>query len=81
MGPETLLRETAPLATAPRRRLPIGAEALPEGGVHFRVWAPRHRELSIDIERLGSFALAAEPEIVKTISEMVKTCRGINAPC
>ena len=61
MGPETLLRETAPLATAPRRRLPIGAEALPEGGVHFRVWAPRHRELSIDIERLGSFALAAEP--------------------
>src|SRR5437764_3067802 len=61
MGPETLLRETAPLATAPRRRLPIGADALPEGGVHFRVWAPRHRELSIDIERLGSFALVAEP--------------------
>ena len=21
------------------RQLPIGAEALPEGGVHFRVWA------------------------------------------
>jgi maltooligosyltrehalose trehalohydrolase len=26
--------------TLPRRRLPIGAESLREGGVHFRVWAP-----------------------------------------
>src|SRR3979411_443559 len=62
MGPETLLRETAPLATAPRRRLPIGAEALPAGGVHFRVWAPRHRELSIDTK--GSDPLHWRPNPV-----------------
>jgi maltooligosyltrehalose trehalohydrolase len=32
-----------------KRRLPIGAEALSEGGVHFRVWSPRRPpELVID---------------------------------
>ena len=61
MGPDTLLREAATTATAYRRRRPIGAETQPEGGVHFRVWAPRCRELSVDIEGVGSFALAAEP--------------------
>ncbi len=35
------VRPVAPPATAvPSRRLPVGAEVL-EGGVHFRVWAPR----------------------------------------
>jgi hypothetical protein len=24
---------------APRQHLPVGAESLPQGGVHFRVWA------------------------------------------
>src|SRR2546423_175395 len=33
------------------RRLPIGAEASPEGGVHFRVWAPRSRTVGL---RLGA---------------------------
>ena len=28
---------------APVRRLPVGAEPQPDGGVHFRVWAPRCR--------------------------------------
>jgi maltooligosyltrehalose trehalohydrolase len=32
------------------RQLPIGAEALPEGGVHFRVWAPRCRRVEVVIE-------------------------------
>jgi maltooligosyltrehalose trehalohydrolase len=32
------------------RRLPVGAEVLPEGGVHFRVWAPRHSRLELVFE-------------------------------
>src|SRR5262249_35582355 len=34
----------------PPRRLPIGAEILPEGGVHFRVWAPRRRHVEVVLE-------------------------------
>lgn len=34
------------------RRLPVGAEAQPEG-VHFRVWAPDHSRVSVVIERAG----------------------------
>ena len=29
------------------RRLPIGAECLPDGRVHFRVWAPRRTQVSV----------------------------------
>jgi len=29
------------------RRLPVGAEPAPEGGVHFRVWAPRRRSVAV----------------------------------
>jgi maltooligosyltrehalose trehalohydrolase len=32
------------------RRLPVGAEVV-EGGVHFRVWAPRRRAVEVVIER------------------------------
>ncbi len=32
------------------RRLPIGAEVIPEGGVHFRVWAPRRRQVEVVLE-------------------------------
>ncbi len=42
------------------RRLPIGAEPQPDGGVHFRVWAPRCREVRIEIEGLKPAALEAE---------------------
>ncbi len=30
----------------PRRRLPIGAEVQPDGGTHFRVWAPAPQDVS-----------------------------------
>jgi maltooligosyltrehalose trehalohydrolase len=33
-----------------KRKLPIGAEVLPEGGVHFRVWAPRCKKVEIVLE-------------------------------
>jgi len=29
------------------RRLPIGAELTPGGGVHFRVWAPEHQDVTV----------------------------------
>src|SRR5436305_3549673 len=61
MGPDTLLSDAAtPAASTGRRRLPIGAEALPKGGVDFRVWAPRCRELTVEIENLRPIPLSAE---------------------
>ena len=51
-----------PLPRAPVyvRRLPIGAEPQSDGGVHFRVWAPRCREVRVEIEGLKPAALEAE---------------------
>src|SRR5438046_1140533 len=34
----------------PARRLPIGGELLPGSGVHFRVWAPKRRQVAVVIE-------------------------------
>jgi maltooligosyltrehalose trehalohydrolase len=46
------------------RRLPVGAEALPDGGgVHFRVWTPRRRRVEVVFESEAaeaSFELEAE---------------------
>src|SRR5687768_7302835 len=44
------------------RRLPVGAEALPGGGAHFRVWAPRRARVEVVLEDEGgaSFELARE---------------------
>jgi maltooligosyltrehalose trehalohydrolase len=50
------------------RRLPIGAEIRPEGGVHFRVWAPRCQQVEVVLagdKRHGAarrVPLAAEAE-------------------
>lgn len=33
------------------RRLPVGAEVQPDGGVHFRVWAPRCQHVEVVLER------------------------------
>ena len=50
-------------ATKLARRLPVGAEALPGGGVHFRVWAPRRRRVEVVFEGEGApAALALEGE-------------------
>lgn len=45
---------------APQRRLAVGAEVLPEGGVHFRVWAPRRQRVAVVLE--GGPATPLEPE-------------------
>jgi maltooligosyltrehalose trehalohydrolase len=47
---------------APVRRLPVGAEPISSGGVHFRVWAPRCREVVVEIEGLEPAALQSEPD-------------------
>ena len=47
---------------APVRRLPIGAEPQSGGGVHFRVWAPRCREVVVEIEGLEPAALQPETD-------------------
>lgn len=52
------------------RRMPVGAEIVPNGGVNFRVWAPERRLVEVVLEppELGkgaeqlSFALEAESE-------------------
>ncbi len=50
------------------RRLPVGAEPMPEGGVHFRVWAPCCRRVEVVIESdpggapTGNSAVELEPE-------------------
>jgi maltooligosyltrehalose trehalohydrolase len=48
-----------------RRRLPIGAEVLADGKVHFRVWASRSREVEVVIDGQGRdrtvIRLNAEP--------------------
>jgi maltooligosyltrehalose trehalohydrolase len=47
---------------APVRRLSIGAEPQPGGGVHFRVWAPRCQEVAVEIEGLELSMMDAEPD-------------------
>ena len=32
------------------RRLPVGADPLPTGGVHVRVWAPQRRRVTVVLE-------------------------------
>ncbi len=44
------------------RRLPVGAEVLPGGGVHFRVWAPRRSRVEAVLESEGREAVGLEPE-------------------
>ena len=49
-----------------QRRLPIGAEPRPGGGAHFRVWAPSHSIVHVELQDArggarGSHALAREP--------------------
>jgi maltooligosyltrehalose trehalohydrolase len=51
------------------RRLPVGAEVLSQGGVHFRVWASKRQRVEVVLEggpghppEAGPVAVALEPE-------------------
>jgi maltooligosyltrehalose trehalohydrolase len=46
----------------PVRRLPIGAEPQPGGGVHFRLWAPRCHKVAVEIDDLQPTVMEAEPD-------------------
>ena len=52
------------------RRYPIGAELIGEGGVHFRVWAPKAKRLEVAIE--GSRGAKAPP----TFEELAREPSG-----
>ena len=46
-----------------KRRLPVGAEVQPDGGVHFRVWAPRRRQVRVLFDdRDAIVPLVREPD-------------------
>jgi maltooligosyltrehalose trehalohydrolase len=54
---------------APRssnRRLPIGAEPSADGGVHFRVWAPKRSRVEVVLEHRGPGAQDLGPAIALT---------------
>ncbi len=42
------------------RKFPIGAEIIPSGGVHFRVWAPKRKRVEVMLDS-GCAELEAEP--------------------
>src|ERR1700722_13066538 len=42
------------------RRLPIGAEATPMCGAHFRVWAPRRQRVEVVFENAAGVVLGPE---------------------
>ena len=46
--------------TAYHRRLPIGAAVQPSGGVHFRVWAPKRKQVELVAEPGGRLTLERE---------------------
>lgn len=45
------------LMSRARRRLPVGADVQPDGATHFRVWAPKPREVRLVVERPAGGAL------------------------
>ena len=44
------------------RRLPVGAEVLPQGGTHFRVWAPKRKRVEVVFEGDGQKTFELERE-------------------
>src|SRR5215217_7794722 len=45
----TMTQPTAPVDTG-TRRIPVGAELVDGGGVHFRVWAPKRHRVAVVLE-------------------------------
>jgi maltooligosyltrehalose trehalohydrolase len=75
-GMEGQMRDDLDLLT--RRRLPVGAEVLPRGGVHFRIWSTRCQHVAVVIE---SAANPAVPELtVALMPEHNGYFSGVVAP-
>jgi maltooligosyltrehalose trehalohydrolase len=59
-----------------KRKLPVGAEITPEG-VHFRVWAPASKKVSVQlISAEGTKAISLKPEAGSYFSGMVAEARA-----
>jgi maltooligosyltrehalose trehalohydrolase len=63
--PQELLR--------PARRFSVGAEVLPEGGVRFRVWAPKRRSVQVALSRDPR---DRKPSIVADLQREVSSSEG-----
>jgi maltooligosyltrehalose trehalohydrolase len=62
ISPETEIPDgSLALSHGPVRRLSIGAEPQPGGGVHFRLWAPQCEEVVVEIEDLAPAPMIPEP--------------------
>jgi maltooligosyltrehalose trehalohydrolase len=53
-------RKSSAVRAATARRLPVGAEVQPGGGVHFRVWAPGRRQVEVVLEDGPEVSLSPE---------------------
>jgi maltooligosyltrehalose trehalohydrolase len=51
---------SSPPRDLPVRRLPVGAELQPDGGVHFRVWAPACDKVAVEFESHPTETLVPE---------------------
>jgi maltooligosyltrehalose trehalohydrolase len=60
LSPERDRQPSSLSVRAPTRRLPVGAEVLPGGGVHFRVWAPGRRRVEVMLDGSTPLSLVAE---------------------
>ncbi len=54
ISPPSKALNSAPIV---ERHLPVGADLLPKGGVHFRVWAPRRKKVDAIFESEGGQAV------------------------
>jgi maltooligosyltrehalose trehalohydrolase len=60
-------------ASKPRKGLPVGAESLPDGGAHFRVWSPHRKRIEVVVESDGAqTAFEMEADGAGYFSEFVK---------
>jgi maltooligosyltrehalose trehalohydrolase len=56
------------------RRMPVGAETMNGGGVHFRVWAPGHDAVSVSLDG-GAVLAALQPDADGYFSGLVRDAR------
>src|SRR5215472_8813983 len=54
---------------AQHRHFPIGAESLPQGGAHFRVWASRRERVEVILEGEAEESEGATPHVIELTPE------------
>ena len=60
----------------PVRRMPVGSEPQPDGGVDFRVWAPQCREVAVEFEGAAANGASMRPEFDGYFSLMMPTAEA-----